>query len=100
MSFFLIDPQERLDFTLDWTSFLGEGGSPLDAIVGSSFTISPLEPGSTTEPALSGESSTPVTATIFVSNCAVGSLYRLTNRIVTSAGRVAERSISLRGEQQ
>jgi len=100
MPHFLIDPDERLDFTFDWASFLAEGGSPPDAIAGASFTIVPTDGGSPTGPLLSGEASSASAATVFVSNCRVGAIYRLTNRIVTTAGRIAERSITLRGEQQ
>jgi hypothetical protein len=38
--------------------------------------------------------------TVFVSNAVYGQVYQLTNRIVTAAGRTAERSITLQCEHR
>jgi hypothetical protein len=100
MPYYVIDPDERLDFTFDWASFLADAGSPPDVIAQSSFAIASLEAYSPTGPSLSGTTSDTTSATVFVANARVGAIYRLTNRIVTGAGRIAERSISLRCEEQ
>jgi hypothetical protein len=96
MPYFLIDPDERLD----GASCLAEAGSQPDTITISSFSIAPSDGGSPGGPLLSGEGSSPTATTVFVSNCRAGAIYRLSNRIVTGAGRIAERSISIRAEQQ
>lgn len=100
MPYLLIDPQETLDYTFDWSSFLDDTGSPSDTIGSSSWAISPQEAGSPSEPVLASESNTTITATVFVSNCAAGGIYQLTNAVVTAQGRTAERSITLRCEQR
>ncbi len=99
MPYLAIDPEERLDYTLDWSAFLDEAGSPSDTIASSSWSVLPASVGSPTQPLLSGETNTAATATCFVANCTVGEVYRLTNRIVSAAGRTAERSLTLRCEE-
>ena len=100
MPYLLIDPQETLDYTFVWSSFLDDTGSPSDTIGSSSWAISPQEAGSPSEPVLDSQSNTITTATVFVSNCAAGGIYQLTNAVVTAQGRTAERSITLRCEQR
>ncbi len=96
MPYVLIDPQEKLDYTCDWSTFLDDGGSPSDTISASSWEIAPLNAGSPTEPVLSGEISTTNSTTVFVANCRAGEIYHLSNRVETAAGRIAERSVILR----
>lgn len=96
----LIDPQEVLDYTFDWSNFLDDAGSPSDTISTSSWAITPQEPGSPSEPVLSGNSNTVNMATVFVAGCGAGGLYQRTNTVVTAQGRTAERSITLRCEQR
>ncbi len=100
MPYLLIDPQEILDYTFDWSNFLDGEGSPSDAISSSTWAISPMEAGSPSEPVLASESNTATTATVYVSNCAAAGVYQLTNAVVTAQGRTAERSITLRCEQR
>ncbi len=99
MTYLLIDPDETLDYTCDWSAWLDDGGSPSDTISTSSWAITPQE-ASPEAPTLSSESNTTNSATVFVSTCVRGALYQLTNRIVTAAGRTAERSITLRCESR
>ena len=98
MPYLLIDPQETLDYTFDWSAFLDAAGSPGDSVAQSSWTIAP-QAGSPPAPALSGAVFTPTTATVFVSDASAGAIYQLSNRITTAQGRIAERSITLRCEQ-
>jgi hypothetical protein len=97
--YLLIDPQERLDYTFDWGPFLDEAGSPSDTIAASSWFVVPANAGSPSEPVIESESNTVSTATVFLRNCEAGALYRLTNRVTTSSGRKAERSMTIRCEQ-
>jgi len=89
MAFLLIDPDETLDYVMDWSSWLGA-----DTISSSAWAISPAGP------TLSGQSNTTTTATVFVAGASRGEIYALTNTIATAGGRTAERSVSLRCESR
>lgn len=94
MPYELIDEAAVLDYSCDWSAFLADGGSPADVIASSAWSIAP-QAGSPAAPALSGAGKTATTATVFVSNCQRGEVYRLTNRITTAQGRTDERTITL-----
>ena len=89
----LIDPDEKLDFTVDWSDWLDTGvlisGVP-------AWTISP------TGPTLGDQANTTTTSTIFVSAATLGVVYLLSCKIVTDAGtpQTAERTITIRCEQR
>ncbi len=91
MTFRLIDPDEKLDFTASFVDWLDSGvvitGTP-------TWTISP------TGPTLSDQVNTTTTATIFVSGATLGVVYLLSCKIVTDAttAQTSERSITLRCE--
>ncbi len=91
MSFRLIDPDEKLDFTLDFSSWLDAGvlitGTP-------AWSISP------TGPTLSDQVNTTTTATTFVNGATLGVVYLLSCKIATDAAtpQTSERSITLRCE--
>ncbi len=97
MPYRLIDPDEKLDYSCDWSTFLDDGGSPSDTIATSSWSIT--DAGSPA-PVLSGQTNTTNSATTFVAGCTLGEVYRLSNKIVTAQGRTAERTITLRCEQR
>ncbi len=45
MPYRLIDPDETLDYSCDWTDFLEDAGSPTDAIQSSTWSVTrPLLP--------------------------------------------------------
>lgn len=94
MPYRLIVESADLDYTCDWQAYLDDGGSPSDSISTSTWSITPQE-ASPAAPALSGATSTATTATVFVSGCRRGEVYRLTNRITTAQGRTDERTITL-----
>ncbi len=91
MSYRLIDPDEKLDFTLGFSSWLDSGvvitGTP-------TWSISP------TGPTLDDQVNTTTTATIFVSGATLGVVYLLSCKITTDAttAQTSERSITLRCE--
>ena len=91
MSFRLIDPDEKLDFSVDFSDWLDTGvnisGTP-------TWAISP------TGPTIGDQSNTTTAATIFVSAATLGVVYLLSCKIVTDAAtaQTAERSITLRCE--
>jgi hypothetical protein len=91
MSFRLIDPDEKLDFTVDFSSWLDTGvlitGTP-------AWTISP------TGPTIGDQTNTTTAASIFVSGATLGVVYLLSCKITTDAAvaQTAERSITIRCE--
>ncbi len=94
MPYRLIDPDETLDYSCDWTDFLEDAGSPTDAIQTSTWSVTP------SGPTLSGERLDGKTASVFVSGAVLGRVHRLSNRVVTLQGRTAERSVTLRCENR
>ena len=93
MTYRLIDPDEKLDFTVDWSDWLDTGveisGTP-------TWTISP------TGPTISGKTNTTTAATAFIEGATLGVTYLLQCKIVTNAAtpQTAERTITLRCEQR
>ena len=91
MTLRLIDPDETLDFTIDFSSWLDAGititGTPV-------WSISP------TGPTIANQSNTTTAATIFVSSATLGVVYLLSCSITTNAAtpQTSERSITLRCE--
>ncbi len=89
----LIDPDEKLDFSIDWSDWLDSGvlitGTP-------TWAISP------TGPTLSDQVDTTTVSTIFVNGATLGVVYLLSCKIVTDAvtAQTAERTITLRCEQR
>ena len=80
---FLKDPQEVLDFTIDWGLWLdGDTISSDIWTVGSGIT-SDLE------------TSTSTTSTIWLSGGTLATTYTVANRIVTAGGRTAERTLNI-----
>lgn len=79
------DPDANLDYIWDWSDWLAPG----ETISSSVFTVSAgLDLGTT--------SSTLATATAWLSGGEPGTPYLVANRITTSAGRIDERSITIR----
>ena len=100
MPYILMDPGELLDFTFSWEPFLEEGGSPSDTLLSASWSITPANAGSPSEPAITGELVSGVLTTCFVNGVLRGVVYRLTCRATTSMGRISEQSITLRGGER
>lgn len=91
MTLRLIDPNEKLDYGFDWTT---DGWIASDTISTSTWSVSP------TGPTLSGAASTTTTTSVFITGCTHGLIYSLTNQITTAAGRIGERTITLRCIEQ
>ena len=89
MNQFTKDPNETLDFTFDWSSWLPSG----DTISTSVFTV---DAGITN----ASSSNTTTTATIFLSGGTAGTRYKVANRITTGGGRTAERTIIINVEDR
>ena len=89
MSVYLKDPGSKLDWQHDWSGWLASG----ETIATSQWTV---EPAGLT---LSAPMATASTTTVWVEGGTVGQVYRLVNRITTSAGRIEERTVVIRVEQ-
>lgn len=91
MTFRLIDPDEKLDFSIDFSDWLDAGITITGVPV---WSISP------TGPTLANQSNTTTVATIFVSGATLGVVYLLSCKIATttSTAQTSERSITLRCE--
>jgi len=75
------DPDAVLDYLWDWTSWLQTG----ETITTSTFIV----PTGITK---NSDTNTATTCTIWLSGGTIGATYKITNRIVTSAGRTNDRS--------
>lgn len=78
---FIKDPDATIDFSVDWTDWLGT-----DTIVTSTWTV-PTGLTSVTE------TNTTKIATIFLSGGTTGSSYEIINRITTAEGRTDDRTL-------
>jgi hypothetical protein len=87
----LADPSSNLNFQHDWTEWLAVG----ETITARLWSISPFNEGTPVTPALTGAT----TDTVFVTGMLQGRIYRLTERITTSAGVIDERTIVIRCEE-
>jgi hypothetical protein len=81
-------PYDSLDYTLEWSDWLGE-----DAIA----SVTWLAPDGITS---SDPSNTATSATIWLSGGTEGKDYDVTCRVTTTAGRVVDRTLRIRVEQQ
>lgn len=79
------DPNAVLDWVWDWNEWLDDG----ETISTSSFIV-------TVGITVNSTSHTTKTATVWLSGGTAGQVYQVTNRIVTSAGRTDDRSITIR----
>ncbi|WP_308517481.1 hypothetical protein [Sphingomonas flavescens] len=94
MTLLLKDPAAALDYAIDWgADYLGEG----DALSDSSWSVEPDEPGGVI---IAGSNIGGSLSSVQASGGIAGRVYRLSNRVVTLAGRTDERSIVLRVEKR
>lgn len=83
---FTKDPDAILDYQWDWTAWLAQES---DVIVTSTFIV---PTGINEGTGGKASSHTDTTATIWLSGGTAGSVYLVTNRIVTSGGRTNDRT--------
>lgn len=83
------DPDATLDWIFDWTPWLGEFETITDAIF-------------ITDPGIvvTAYAHTSKTATVWLSGGTEGQVYRVTNRVTTTDGRIDDRSFTLRCTQR
>jgi hypothetical protein len=78
------DPDAVLDYTIDWSQWLGDG----ETIAASTWDV----PAGLTEV---DESETTTATSVRVSGGTAGTMYSVTNHIVTSTGQEDDRTIRL-----
>jgi hypothetical protein len=89
MGVYAKDPDATLDYSVDWTAFMGVG----ESLNGASWTVTPIEAGGLT---LGSELISGNERGIYVSGGIKGHQYRLSCQITTDQGRVSERSLTVR----
>jgi hypothetical protein len=80
---FLKDPGASLDYTIDWSGWLGT-----DTIATSTWTAA-------TGIVIGVTANTTTSATAWLSSGTVGQIYAVTNHIVTAAGRTDSRTLEI-----
>lgn len=83
-------PDERLDYTLDWSSWLDTG----DTVVAAAFAIETIEDPPTLE--IAAETNDSTTSNVLLDGGLLGMNYVVRCHITTLAGRHAERCFHLR----
>lgn len=83
------DPNEILDYQLDWTKALTPKTGPMDSIASSQWTVPDGIVSQSDEFAAA-------TTTIWLTGGEEGIAYVLTNRVVTAGARTMDQSVKLR----
>jgi hypothetical protein len=78
------DPDANLDYTIDWTQWLGT-----DTIAASLWEVS------STDLIIGNDSKTNTATTVWLSGGLAGQVYKVTNRITTAEGRIQDQSFRL-----
>lgn len=89
------DPDSTIDYTADWSSWLGA-----DTISSSTWLIDGVASSSVNGLTISTTSNTTTTATVWLQDGTELSQYTITNRVTTSGGRTEDRSFILTVRQK
>lgn len=92
MAYYLKDPQSRVDYAIEWTSYL-DG----QTVAASAWSVEPAEPDGL---AVDGSSHDLLRTAATLSGGICGHVYSVTNRVTLTDGRSDERSITLRVEER
>ena len=93
MSFYLKDPQSRVDYAIDWAPGYLDG----QTLASSQWSVVPAEAGGV---AVDEASFDLTRAGATLSGGVAGHVYSVTNRVTLSDGRSDDRSITLRVEER
>lgn len=93
MSLFLKDPGASLDWTVDWAAGYLNG----ETISDSQWSVIPVEAGGI---AIATTAAQPTRTAVTLAGGVPGRLYRISNRVTLSDGRIDERSLSVRVEER
>ena len=89
MGFYLKDPGARIDYTVDWAAGYLAG----DTIAASTWIVVPEEPDGIT---VEGTANEDARASATLGGGVRGHVYRVTNRVTLTSGRIEERTLSIR----
>lgn len=92
MSFYLKDPDSRVDYAVDWRGYL-DG----QIIAASGWSVSPDQAGGVT---IEAESFDLERAAATLSGGVPGQIYAVANRVTLSDGSIDERTITVRVEER
>lgn len=92
MSFYLKDPEARVDYAIDWGDYL-DG----QTIAASAWSVEPDEAGGI---AIDEESFQPLLTAARLSGGVIGHAYRVSNLVTLADGSADARSIDLRVEER
>jgi hypothetical protein len=81
---FIKDPEARLDYQIDWSTWLGA-----DTISASTWSA-------TSGITIDSDANTTTTATVWLSGGTLGQTYEVTNHITTAAAREDDRTLFIR----
>lgn len=90
MSFYLKDPDSRVDYAMDWRGYL-DG----QIVAASAWSVSPEEAGGV---AIEAESFDLEQAAATLSGGVAGQVYAVANRVTLSDGAIDERTLTIRVE--
>lgn len=93
MGFYLKDPGARIDYTVDWAAGYLAG----DTIAASAWIVVPEEAGGI---AVDGTTSEAARASATLEGGVPGHVYRVTNRVTLTSGRIEERTLSIRVDER
>jgi hypothetical protein len=94
MTLLLKDPKAVLDYLIDWgAEYLAEG----EMLASSDWSVDPDE---TDGIVVAGSDFDAIGSTVKAAGGTAGRLYRLVNRVATTAGRTDERSVTVRVENR
>lgn len=83
------DPNDRLDYSFDWSEWLAQGETITNSVMETSVGLT-----------IDTASNSISAATAWLIGGTSGHVYTLTNRITTSAGRIKEKSMRIRVTDQ
>ncbi len=89
MSIFIKDPDASVDYTIDWSGGYLSG----ETVTASNWSVDPAEAGGIE---LLADTASDTGTNVTLTGGLKGHLYRVTNRITTSAGRQDDRSLLIR----
>lgn len=91
--YLLHDPSETLDYTQDWSDWMATG----DQLAQSLWSVRPADGAVVSNATFDAGAHT---STVMLSNLTRSQVYQLSNTIVTTQGRTAERSFTIRCDER
>ena len=93
MNYYLKDPGAQIDYSFDWSAGYLNG----QTVSASAWSATPVEPGGVS---IATNVVSPTQTSALVSGGIAGRVYRVSNRVTFSDGRIDERQVVLRVEDR